>query len=319
MYPFLEIPASARIASMGGTFITVRDHDVNAALQAPSLLNPTMDKSLAFNVANWLSGVKLGDAIYASDHGKAGTFSASMHYASYGDFKLTNDFGDVEGGFKAADYCFSLGWGYQYNPRFTFGAALKSIYSDYYLYNAFGMAIDLSATYLDTANNFTVTLLARNAGIQLKQYDHGSNEQLPAEALIGFSKRLSHTPLRFNVTYRHLERFDLRYTDPYNLTDIDPLTGEAQLKEISFGNNIARHFILGAEVLLTKNFNLRAAYNFQRRQELVVDTRPGLTGFSLGFGLKISKFVLSYGRSKFHLAGATNLFSISMNLNEFIK
>jgi hypothetical protein len=319
VYSFLEIPASARIAAMGGTMITVSDHDVNAALQAPSLLNESQDKSLAFSMVNYFDGVKLGDASYVHHHQKYGTFLASMHYASYGDFKLTNEFGDVEGGFKASDYCMSLGWGYRYNPRFSVGAFFKTIYSDYYLYNSLGVALDISATYLDTTNNFTATILARNVGVQLDNYVEGQSEPLPAEVLIGFSKRLSHTPLRFSVTYRHLEKFDLSYTDPNDLTDIDPLTGEASVKEISFGNNLSRHFIIGSEILLSRNFHLRAAYNFQRRQELVVDTKPGTVGFSLGFGLKISKFVFSYGRGKYHLAGASNHFSLSMNLGEFAK
>ena len=319
VYSFLEIPASARIAAMGGTFITVSDHDVNAALQAPSLLNAAQDKSLAFGMVNYFDGVRLGDASYVHHQEKYGTFMASMHYASYGDFKLTNEFGDVEGGFKAADYCLSLGWGYRYNPRFSVGAFFKTIYSDYYLYNALGVALDVSATYHDTANNFTATILARNVGVQLDNYVKGQQEPLPAEVLIGFSKRLSHTPLRFSVTYRHLEKFDLSYTDPNDLTDIDPLTGEASVREISFGNNLMRHFILGSEILLSRNFHLRAAYNFQRRQELAVDTKPGTVGFSLGFGIKISKFVFSYGRGKYHLAGASNHFSLSMNLGEFAK
>ncbi|MFM2206286.1 MAG: hypothetical protein RL213_261 [Bacteroidota bacterium] len=316
-YAFLEVPASARIAALGGTYITVQDHDINAALQAPSLLNASMDKSIAFSMTSLFDGVRFGDATFVTDRKKLGTFSASMHYGSYGDFKLTNEYGDVEGSFKAADYCLGFGWGYRYNPRFSVGAALKTVYNDYYLYNSFSLAADLSATYLDTANNFTATIVARNAGFQLDPFVDGVREDLPVEVLAGFSKRLAHTPLRFNVTYRHLERFELRYTDPYDLTDLDPLTGEAQVREISFGNNLLRHFIISSELLLSRNFHLRAAYNFQRRQELVVDTRPSTVGFSLGFGLRISKFVLSYGRAKYHLAGASNFFSVTMNLADF--
>ena len=283
VYSFLEIPASARIASLGGTLISVRDNDLNAALQAPSLLNPSQDKQLAFSMVSYFDGVKVGDVAFSRHFDNKGTFMAAMHYANYGNFKLTNDYGDVEGSFKAADYCLNLGWGFQYNSRFSFGAGFKLIYSDYYLYNAVGAALDLSATYLDTANSFTATLLARNAGVQLKHYVKGSDEQLPGEVLASFSKRLSHTPLRFSVTYRHLEKFNLAYTDPYDLTEIDPLTGEATIKTYSFGNKLIRHFIIGSEILLTKNFHLRAAYNFQRRQELAVDTRSGTVGFSLGF------------------------------------
>jgi hypothetical protein len=121
------------------------------------------------------------------------------------------------------------------------------------------------------------------------------------------------------LTYRHLETFDLSYTDPFDLGDVDPVTGEAQIKTINFGNKLSRHFILAAEILLTKNFHINAGYNFERRKELMVTTRPGLTGFSFGVSMKISKFIISYGRAGYHLAGGADHFSISTNLAEFVK
>jgi len=319
VYSFLEMPASARIAAMGGTFITVKDNDLNAALQAPSLLNPSMNNSLTLSGVSYVDGVKFGDAGYVKDYGKFGTYMASMHYANYGQFFETDEYGNVNGTFNAADYALTVGGGYQYNPMFSFGAALKFLYSDYYIYNSFGIAADLSATYNDTANHFTASFVFRNAGVQLKNYINGNNEPLPAEALIGFSKRLVHTPLRFSVTYRHLEKFDLSYYDPYNLGDVDPVTGEAQVETYGFFNKLSRHFIIGAEILLSKNFHLRAAYNFQRRRELTIDTKPGLVGFSMGVGIKISKFIISYGRGNYHLAGGANHFSITTNFSEFGK
>jgi hypothetical protein len=44
-----------------------------------------------------------------------------------------------------------------------------------------------------------------------------------------------------------------------------------------------------------------------------------MVGFSYGFGIKISKFHLSYGRATYHLAGASNHFSISTNFSSFYK
>jgi hypothetical protein len=317
VYSFLDIPGSARIAAMGGTFITVKDNDLNAAIQAPSLLNPSMHNSLSLSGVGYVDGVKFGDANYARDYGKFGTYMVSMHYAAYGQFLQTDEYGNIDGTFHASDYAMTFSGGYQFNPAFSFGGAFKVIYSDYYLYNAFGLAVDLSATYTDTVKLWTVTFLFRNAGMQLKNYIEDNNEPLHAEALIGFSKRLIHTPLRFSVTYRHLEQFDLSYYDPYNLGDVDPLTGEPTVETISFGNKLTRHFIIGAEILLTKNFHLRASYNFERRRELTIDSRPGLVGFSMGIGIKISKFIISYGRGNYHLAGGANHFSITTNLSEF--
>jgi len=54
-------------------------------------------------------------------------------------------------------------------------------------------------------------------------------------------------------------------------------------------------------------------------EEMKIESKPGMVGFSWGIGIKVSKFRISYGRSVFHLAGGTNQFSFSMNLDEFSK
>jgi hypothetical protein len=318
-YAFLNIPASARIAALGGTFISVKDNDLNASLQNPSVLNPAMSNNLLFNYVIYFDGVSFGDAAYARDYGKAGTFSANMHFANYGTFKETDVTGQEIGTFHAADYNLNIGWGYRLNKFFSVGANLKTIYSNYYTYNSFGLGADLAATYYDSISQFTAAILARNIGAELKGYNPGEHEPLPVEADIAFSKRLAHTPLRFSLTYRHLEKFDLAYTDPNDVSEVDPVTGESTVTTYSFGNKLSRHIILAAEILLSKNFHLRTAYNFQRRQELAIDGSPGTTGLSWGFGIKISKFIISYGSASYHVAGSANHFSIATNLSDFIK
>jgi hypothetical protein len=181
------------------------------------------------------------------------------------------------------------------------------------------MAVDFGATLCDTESGWTATILARNAGVQLQTYVDGISEPLPVEVQGAVSKRFAHVPFRINITMRHLEKFDITYTDPNDASNIDPLTGETKIEEASFGAKLMRHFIIGGEILLSKNFHLRIAYNFQRRQELTIDTAPGIVGFSGGFGLKISKFILSYGRGNYHLAGGADHFSISANIGDFSK
>ena len=316
-FAFLNIPASARVASLGGTLISVKDNDLSLAFQAPSLLNPEMNKSLYFSGVSYVDGVKFGDVAYAFNLEKYGTFMAGIHYGNYGNFQEANTFGDVEGSFKAADYEIVIGGSRNLNQHFSVGASLKGIYSDYYIYNAFGLAADLSATFHDTTSQWTVSIEARNAGLIFNSYTENNKESLPAEILIGASKRLAHTPLRFSITHRHLEKYNLKYEDPNNFGDVDPITGEPELKKTSFFTNLGRHFIVGAEIILSKNFHIRGAYNFQRRQELVVSGRPATAGFSFGVGLKVSKFIISYGRGNYHLAAAANHISISTNLSEF--
>src|SRR5215212_1891985 len=90
IYSFLNVPAAARVAAMGGTFISVKDNDLNLALQNPALLNPSMSKFIALSGVTYVSDIKFGDAAFAKDFGKTGMFDAYIHYASYGTFKETN-------------------------------------------------------------------------------------------------------------------------------------------------------------------------------------------------------------------------------------
>src|SRR6186713_1956186 len=113
IYSFLNIPASARIAAMGGTFVSVKDDDLNCGLQNPAALNPGMDQYLSLSAVTYPANIKFGDAAYAKDFKKLGTFDIWMHYASYGDFKEADETGVELGTFTASDFALSIGWGYQ--------------------------------------------------------------------------------------------------------------------------------------------------------------------------------------------------------------
>lgn len=318
-FGFLNVPASARIAALGGTYISVKDQDLNCALQNPSLLNPLMDHTLLLNGVLYFDGVKFGDAAYCFDLKKLGTFNANMHYANYGQFLETNVTGDVVGTFHASDYNFNIGWGYRMNDYFSIGANLKAIYSDYYLYNSFGLGADLGTTFNDSLRQLSIGIVAKNIGVQLKNYVQDDNEPLPLEVDVAISKRLIHTPFRFTITYRHIEKFDLSYLDPNDVSDVNALTGTSEIKTYGFLGKLSWHLIGATEILLTQNFNLRVAYNFQRKRELSITNTSGLTGLSFGFGIKISKFNIGYGLASYHLAGSASHFSISTNLSDFIK
>jgi hypothetical protein len=80
-----------------------------------------------------------------------------------------------------------------------------------------------------------------------------------------------------------------------------------------------RHIIIGVEFLPIDNFYFNLGYNYQRRQELKIPGRTGMVGFSWGFGVKINKFQISYGRATYHVAGASDHFSLSCDLSEFYR
>ena len=327
IYEFLNLSNSARTTSMAGAPISVRDQDLNLALANPALLDSTMTNQLAVNYTKYLPDVNInyGFVSYAKHFNNIGTFDAGIQYVNYGQFRETDATGAQIGTFTASDYAFNLGYGKvigkpDSSKLLSVGGNLKFIYSDLFTYTSTGVAADVAANYYNARHNFSASLILRNYGRQLTDYYNGNPEPLPFEVLAGISFKPKHAPFRISLTGTHLQSWDLTYIDPANppLTT-DPLTGQPikQNQYKIFGDKLMRHLLFGGEVLLSKNFQIRFGYDYERRQEMMVDSRRGMVGWAFGFGFRIYKFHLSYGHSVYSIAGGSNTFSITTNLNEF--
>lgn len=318
----MNLPASARITAMGGTLISVKDYDLNNAYQNPALLNRQMDNTVTLSQVNYLSNINYGYVAYGKYIKNIGTFDAGLQYVNYGKTAETDASGNVIGNFSGGDYVFNIGWATQYDPRVTYGFNLKTIYSQLAEYTSVGIAGDAAVAYHDSAENFTATALIKNIGQQLSTYTPGNSEPLPLEMQAGISKKLSKAPFRFSIIATNLQKFDISYLDPQEQAkNIDLSTGQPIIQKVSFADKLSRHFIVGVEALLSKNFILRFSYNQQRRKELSIIDQSAKTGLAWGFELRIKKINISYGSASYYLGSgmASNHFTVSMNLNEFVK
>jgi len=320
-YAFLNLTNSARVASLGGKSVSLWGDDLNMPFHNPSLLNSSMDQHIVLNYVGYFAGIKYGYASYARDLGRKGTFAAGMHYSNYGTFTGANEMGAITGEFRAAEYALNLIYSRQIDSLFNIGINVKPIYSNLETYNSLGLAADLGVTYHNPENLFTAALVLKNMGTQVvKYYKSADAENLPFEIQAGISQKLQHAPFRFSLILQHLQRFDLSYESRVNNSSVyDPLNGESvgKNKLEVFGDKLLRHAIFGMEFIPGENFYVNLGYNYQRRQELKIPVSAGMVGFSWGFGMKIKKYRFSYGRATYHLAGASNHFSLSVNLSEF--
>lgn len=324
IYQFLNLNTSARVASLGGNQIAVKDNDPFLAGINPALLNKEMNGKLAMSYINYLSDVSMGFASYTKHYDSLGTFNIGIQYVSYGEFTETDISGVDLGTFTAGEYAFILGYAKDLDTNFSVGVNLKPISSTFYDNQSFGLAADLGMTYLSNNKLLTMSVLAKNIGRQISTYTETSErEDLPFELQFGISKRLSKVPLRLSFIAHNLQQWDLRYENPTEEIEtesaLDDGTPEEEKNDYAFLDNLARHLIFNAEFLVTENFNVRFGYNYLRRRELRITDKLGTVGMSWGFGMRISKFHLSYARSAFHQAGATNTFSISTRLSDFIN
>lgn len=321
-YAFLNLTNSARVASLGGKVVSLWDDDLNLPFHNPALLNDGMSNHLVLNYVNYFSDINYGYVSYARSYDKVGNFALGLHYINYGKFTAADNVGNITGEFRAAEYAFNMFYSRAIDSSFSIGVNLKPAYSVLETYRSFGMVADIGLNYTGNDKLFSAGLVLRNVGVQIKPYHEGNREPVPFEILIGLSQKLRHAPFRLSLVAHNLQKPDLSYKDPAkNNEEFDPITGDPipENKFARFGDNLLRHLIFGVEFIPFENFYLRAGYNYQRRQELKISSRVAMVGFSYGFGIKISKFHLSYGRATYHLAGASNHFSVSTNFSSFYR
>ncbi|TNE72351.1 MAG: type IX secretion system protein PorQ [Bacteroidetes bacterium] len=320
-FPFLNLDYNARTAALGGDFITVKDADINLGVLTPSLLNDNMAKTIGFNQALLAGGINYGMVSYGYNIKNVGMFGSYIKYVNYGKFKRTAINGTAEGEFNPFEMVIGTAYSKQLNPRISVGSSFNLIYSQIESYNAFGAYADLSGTYTSEKEDLTVTAKAKNIGIAFdRYYKEGSRAPLPADLQLGLSYKLEHAPFRFSLLAHDLNRWDLTYKDPNTGPTIDPLTGDTtNLNQPGFLEKLARHFTVQTELLIGKHIHLRTAFDFQRRKELQLESRPGAAGLSFGIGLYFRKFSLDYGYVIYSKAGYGHLFTLSTPLGEWRK
>ncbi|MCK9219975.1 MAG: type IX secretion system protein PorQ [Bacteroidales bacterium] len=321
-YKFLDLSNSARVAALGGNSLAVSDNDITLTQANPSLITPEMNNNLAVSYVNIPGGVNYGFVMYGADFKKAGSFVGSLQYINYGKFDGRDAAENQIGEFSASEYALNIGWGRRLSPLFSIGANGKLIYSQLDTYHSLGIAVDVAGTFITKDQLFTASLIGKNIGTQIVPYVAGNREALPFELQIGLSEKFKHIPLRFTQLLTNLNRWDLTYldiSDPANQPD--PYTGEVKEKTgiAKFSDNMMRHVVLGAELTIAKVLAVRLGYNYQRRQELKLNGKAGLAGFSVGVGLHVKMFDLSYTRATYQAGSSRNYITLAVSLKEFIK
>lgn len=314
-YEFLNLTNSARMAALGGNQIAINDStDLNVSYNNPSLLRPGMKNMLAVNYVDYFAGINYGYAAYSFGTPLPGNFAVGMHYINYGQFIEALPNGQKTGAtFNAAEYALNVIWSHEYK-RLAYGINLKPILSSFESYQSLGFAADLGISLFSKNGLTTTSLVARNIGTQITTYYEGAEmEKIPFNLQFGISQKLQHAPIRFAATLQNLQKWDLAQPEE-DKTGIIPVYVEE-----NFTKKFMRHMVLGVELLPSPNFTIRAGYNHQIRHELRLDEKMSTVGFSWGFGFRISRFHINYGSARYHLAGASNIISIALNLNEGFK
>lgn len=305
-YSFLNTPVSARQAALGGDAVSMLDDDVATAIVNPSLMNLTMDNKIALNYASYLAGSGYGTISYVKNlkHGHLITINA--RYINYGNIPRTDESGNISGHFSANDTALGMGYAYHFEDNWTIGGSIHFISSKIDNYTSMALAGTGTITYYtDDEKRTSVSLVARNFGHQLKTYN-GIHEPLPFRIDLGYTKILDNFPLALTITAHDLQQFDI--SQHYSRD------GE----KVGFIRKLVDHFSIGTELFPGKSFNIRLGYNMKRGNELSITDQRSFAGLSAGFGIKIASFRLDYTHARYHSASNTNLFGLTLDINEIL-
>jgi len=318
VYEFLSIPVSPRVAALGGSAIAINDGDISLANENPALLSNKTDGKLSLEYINYISDINFGYTSYARHYKGLGTFGIGLQYLNGGTFTEADENGYKYGEFGTSEYALNLSYAKSFDSIFSIGATMKPVYSQLYQYNSFGLVMDVGAAYTSKSGLFTASVLFKNMGAQITKYIDES-APVPFEIQAGIATKLEHAPFRFSIVVHNIETPKLtykktNYPEPGNVP-IEHLEQDAG----TFINDVMSHMIFGVEFTPSKNFFVRGGYNYMRRQELMLDNKPGMVGFSWGFGFRISKLHLSYANVRYHNSGVSNHFTITTNLNDFLN
>ncbi|ALI98124.1 type IX secretion system protein PorQ [Rufibacter tibetensis] len=317
VFRFLDVPTHARVAGLGGVNVSSGLEDVNAVTANPGLMHGKTDNHLGLTYLNYLADVSQNNLNYTFESSRWGRNAIGIQYLDYGTFTQTNDAGVEEGSFKVRDYALNLSHAATIE-HFTLGATAKLVVSSIAGDQAIGALVDIGGTFKHPERDFVVGLAIKNLGVMLKPYDNGEREDMPLDIQVGASYKPEHAPFRLSLTAHQLQRFDIVYLDPTKPGTIDENNEEVK-EEKTFGDKLARHFVVGGEFILGPGFQLRAGYNHLRRKELVVENVGGMAGISFGASVKMHAFRFEYTYAKYHVAGASNYLTLNTDLNRFLK
>ncbi len=321
-FEFLRLSNSPRVSALGGISVANPANDISLAVQNPAMMRPGLHNQLQLNYNGMYAGISSSNLNYGYHSEKLNTsFVGGLQYMNYGTFKHTTAIGTEEGDFKAVDYAVSLGASRSYGQHWRYGANLKLAHSALYDVRATAAMMDVGVNYYDTASLWDIGVVAKNMGVMLDKYtDANPAEPIPFDLQFGVSKRFKHLPLRLFSTIHHLYEWDIRYDNPDDVTANTLLgsTDSNQKTKSYFANKLFRHFIFGAEITLGKKVAVTGAYNVLRRQEMALQTIKGIAGFSFGVTVDLNKFIITYGRSYYHIAGPYHEIGLTMRLNKLM-
>ena len=289
-YNFLRLPVSAHAAALGGDNISIIEDDESMIFNNPALLSSVSDKTINLNYMNYMSGANTASASFNRIIKERASVAASAQFIDYGKMKETDENNIQTGEFSAKDISIAGYFSYMLTDRLAGGITAKFITSYIGDYNSIAMGVDLGLNYYDPGKEWSVSLVAKNLGGQMKAYDD-QYDRMPIDIQLGASKRFAHMPFRISATLVDLNHLDYKFIN---------------------------HLVAGVDIIISPTIWVGAGYNFRRANEMKITETDGESshgaGLSFGAGINLERFKLNLAYGKYHVSSSSILINLAYSL-----
>lgn len=289
-YNFLKLPVSAHAAALGGDNISIIEDDESMIFNNPALLSSVSDKTINLNYMNYMSGANTASAAFNRIIKERASVAASAQFIDYGKMKEVDENNVQTGEFSAKDISIAGYFSYMLTDRIAGGITAKFVTSYIGDYNSIAMGVDLGLNYYDPDKEWSVSLVAKNLGGQLKAYND-QYDRMPIDVQLGASKRFAHMPFRISATLVDLNHLDYKFIN---------------------------HLVAGADIIISPTIWVGIGYNFRRANEMKITETDGSSshgaGLSFGAGINLERFKLNLAYGKYHVSSSSILVNLAYSL-----
>lgn len=306
-FEFLNAPATARLAGLGGVNVSLADHDVNFFYSNPALNGDTLAGVAAANYQFYVGDIGHAAFTWAHNFETIGMLTMGVQHMNYGSIQGFDATGIETEKYNAHETSLSIGKSHQLG-NYRLGASIKGIFSNLAGYRAGALAIDIGGVFKHPKQELTIGLTVKNLGLVFSDYSDTGNSKLPFDVQVGASFKPNHMPVRFSITGFNLVSADVTYHDPAFETE-----------PVNVLQQVFTHLNFGGEILVHRHVTILAGYNYFNHQALKLENRGGGAGLSFGFATHVKTFDFVFSRMAYVSGNAAYSFTLSANMNKLLK
>lgn len=302
-YQFLSLPASARLAAIGGQNVSLSDCDLNFFFSNPALVSDSLNGFASAGYTFYVADIGQSVFSYAHNFKRIGTISFGLQHLGYGTLTAYDDNGLESGSFSSGETALVISKSHQVS-NFRLGTSVKFVSSSIAGFRSNAILFDVGGLFVHPDKELTVGLAIKNVGFLISEYSSTSATEIPFDVQAGVTFKPEHMPVRVSITAYNLAYLGKAYDNPLDNAD-----------NVSTTKRIMQHFALGAELIIHKNVNVLLGYNALKQQELKTQNTNG-GGITAGASIKIKAFDIAISRSSYSIGNAAWAFTLITDINK---